>query len=240
MTPVKKKSLQRIFAFALLAQASSFAAADGMQPETTVIILNEADGETSINIKNTDVGPALLYSSIHNIPEDAAPLVLLTPPVVRVEGGKTQLVRFLLESKEPLKTERLKRVYFEGIPENKDLGSAHVSVTVRQDIPIILHPKGLPKNAEPWKLLKWEIAGTDLVLRNDSPYVVRLAQQVLLQPQGTVVPLPRTYVLPGATFKLPLPAGTPTPEAIRLFPATVYGFTVRSYDAPLAAAVKTD
>ena len=32
----------------------SVAVGDGMQPETTVVVLNEADGEASINVTNTD------------------------------------------------------------------------------------------------------------------------------------------------------------------------------------------
>jgi len=32
--------------------------ADGMRPETTVIVLNESEGEVSINVTNTDKGPA--------------------------------------------------------------------------------------------------------------------------------------------------------------------------------------
>ncbi|WP_266168864.1 fimbria/pilus chaperone family protein [Dyella subtropica] len=239
MTPKTQRSLGRILAMALFAQLAMPAMADGMKPETSVIVLNEADGETSINIQNTDAGPALLYSSIHNIPEDDEPLAMLTPPVVRVEGGQTQLVRFINQSKEPLKTQRLKRVFFEGIPQKDESGGARINITVRQDIPLILHPKGLPKNREPWKLLTWSVESSDLVVRNDSAYVVRLAQMVKLQPAGTEVSLPRTYVLPGETFKLPLPANTAKAHSVRLFPATVYGYAVDSYDAPLTSATNS-
>lgn len=45
------------------------AVGDGMQPETTVVVLNEADGEASINVTNTDALPALLHSVIEDIPE---------------------------------------------------------------------------------------------------------------------------------------------------------------------------
>lgn len=46
------------------------AVADGMYPETTVVVLYEEDGEATINIKNTDAGPALLHSVVENVPED--------------------------------------------------------------------------------------------------------------------------------------------------------------------------
>lgn len=43
---------------------SEVAVADGMQPETTVVVLYEEEGEATINIKNTDAGPALLHSVV--------------------------------------------------------------------------------------------------------------------------------------------------------------------------------
>ncbi|CAG9173233.1 fimbria/pilus chaperone family protein [Cupriavidus pampae] len=228
---------------ALLAGVSTAALATGMVPETSVVLLQEADGETAMNVKNSDATPQLLYSSINHIEEDPEDLVVVTPPVARVEANETQVVRFLLRSKTPLKTERLARAIFEGIPpkENKP-GEARVTMTVRQDLPLVIHPKGLPMEREPWKLLKVSVAGDQLVVANDSPYVVRLAQNVQFQPGGQSVELPRPYVLPKTTVKVDLkdvPKGAPAAAAsLRLFPATLYGFAVESYDVPLTAAAQ--
>lgn len=87
-----------------------------MLPETTVVLLYEEQGEATMNIKNTDAAPALLHSVVHNMPEDVEPLLIVTPPITRVEAGETQLVRFISTLKEPLKIQRLKRVTFEGFP----------------------------------------------------------------------------------------------------------------------------
>lgn len=209
------------------------AKADGMLPETTIVSLNEADGSGSMLLKNTEDRPLLLYSKIENLSEDGdeEALVMLTPPVTRVEAGKSQQVRFMLLNKHSLQTQRLKRVVFEGIPQKSGSGSLKVRVAVRQVLPLLIHPKGLPVNREPWKLLKWSLSDGQLTLANDSPYVVRMAQVVNLQPQGTVVQLGRSYVLPGQTLSFPV---TDTEvEAVRLYPATLYGFSVDSYDAPL-------
>ncbi|WP_218180345.1 fimbria/pilus chaperone family protein, partial [Pseudomonas gingeri] len=146
---------------------------DGMEPETSVVILYEENGEATINVKNTDAGPALLHSVIQNIPEDPEPLLIVTPPIARVEPGDTQLVRFISTLKEPLKTQRLKRVTFEGIPQVRAEGRATIGITIRQDLPLILHPQGLPRHQEPWKLLKWTLRGNRLTVHNDSAYVVR-------------------------------------------------------------------
>lgn len=212
------------------------AVGDGMQPETTVVVLNEADGEASINVTNTDALPALLHSVIEDIPEDVQPLVVLTPPVARVDGGERQMVRFLMIAEEPLKTQRLKRVSFEGIPQAQPGSGATIGLSLRQNIPLILHPKGLPRHDAPWELLAWQLNAKTLSVRNDSPYVVRLSAELRLNPQKIGVSLPRTYILPGEVLSVELEKPAPGATSITLQPATVYGFSVDSYDALLVAS----
>jgi len=207
--------------------------ASGMLPETSVVIINEADGEASMNVKNTDANATLLYTSIQNLPEDKENLLVVTPPVARVEPDETQLVRFILQSKEPLKTQRFKRVIFEGIPQQSKDGGVKVTMNVRQNLPVIIHPKGLAPNREPWKLLAWSVRNGNLVARNDSAYVVRLAQTVTLLPSKTELDLGKTYFLPGETISVAVPAAGAASATVRLAPATVYGFSVDSYDAAL-------
>ena len=240
----------------LLLVGNGAALATGMVPETSVVLLLEADGETTMNVRNSEATPQLLYSSVNLIEEDQEDLVVVTPPVARVEGNETQVVRFLLRSKTPLRTERLARAVFEGIPPRVvKPGEARVTMTVRQDLPLVIHPRDLPLEREPWKRLKISLDGETLVVENASPYVVRLAQSVALQPGGMTVELPRPYILPQTTVKVPLNAARKAPvddapptassgaapevpavNAVRLFPATLYGFAVDSYDAPLARA----
>ncbi|KVM62861.1 hypothetical protein WJ60_17510 [Burkholderia ubonensis] len=237
---------------ALLACAalSPIAHASGVLPETSVVLVDEADGEASINVQNTDTQPTLLYTTIQNVPEDPANLVTVTPPVARVEPGQSQLVRFVLTNPTPLKTERLKRVTFEGIPP-ANTSQSRVQITVRQNLPVILHPKGLKVENAPWTGLKWSLQDGALRVTNPSPYVVRLSQQVALLPSQTPLLLPHPYILPGEQLKAtPAPkrpdaSGTSTtsPAAplpahasgVRLYPATTYGFSVQRYDAAIAA-----
>jgi P pilus assembly chaperone PapD len=214
----------------------SAAHADGMVPQTSVVIVNEAEGEASISVTNKDKHLSLLHVTLEDIPEDKEPLLFVTPNLSRVEAGKQQLVRFVLLKHEPLKTQRLKRVTFEGIPPTKkDHGepTARVGVTVRQNLPVIIHPKGLAPNREPWKGLAWSIRDGQLKVGNDTPYIVRMAQEVRLLPGDKAAMLPRTYVLPGEHLSVPLPAGLPASTSVRIFPATVYGFAVDSFEAPL-------
>ncbi|MCR4537848.1 fimbria/pilus chaperone family protein [Pseudomonas sp. 18.1.10] len=205
------------------------AVAEGMLPETSVVILYEEQGEATINIKNTDAAPALLHSVVENVPEDVEPLLIVTPPITRVEAGETQLVRFIATLKTPLKTQRLKRVTFEGIPQARAAGGATIGITVRQNLPLILHPRGLPRHDAPWELLTWRRSGERLAVHNDSAYVVRLASDVQLLPQGGVATLPRTYILPGETLAAKVEGALGDFTQVEIQPATVYGFSVDNY-----------
>lgn len=213
--------------------------AAGVQPESSVVILNESDGETTMNVRNTEDSPLLLHTAIQNLPEDNELLVVAVPPISRVEAKETQLVRFLMQSAEPIKVQRLKRVTFEGIPPKTADGTSRISMTVRQNLPLIIHPANLPKNAEPWKLLKLSLDDRKLRVVNDSAYVVRLAQNVEMLPDRTQVDIGTTYLLPGSELSVALPpAGSATPAAVRISPASAYGYSSETYDIPLGAAAK--
>ncbi|WP_422422271.1 fimbria/pilus chaperone family protein [Pseudomonas sp. GZD-222] len=210
------------------------ASATGMVPETSVVIIEEGKGEGSINIKNTDNQPALLYTSLENVPEDKEALLVVTPPVARVDSGGSQLVRFVLQSPQPLKTERLKRVIFEGIGRREKTGGARVAISLRQNLPVIIRPTDLPLERAPWTRLKWSLKNGALQVVNDSPYVVRLAAEVKVQPADLLVDLGKTYVLPGERLSRPLGKTPGAPQdTVRISPATTYGFSVESYDAQL-------
>ena len=233
-------SLLRVCLAGLLSWAG-VSHADGMIPETSVVIVYEDQAEAAIKVTNSDSSPALLHVTLNHVPEDKASLVFVTPPVSRVEAGQSQLVRFILSGTAPLLTQRLKRVVFEGIsqtPRDSASGAAKVSVNVRQNLPVILHPKGLARNAEPWKGLRWALEHGALVVENPTPYVVRLAQELHSLPSQTSWQLPRSYLLPGDRLTLAGPPGGSDDTHLRLTPATVYGFAVGPYDAVLHPSVR--
>ncbi|WP_412525856.1 fimbria/pilus chaperone family protein [Burkholderia lata] len=209
--------------------------ATGVVPDTSVVIVDEADGEGSIQVRNTDAQPTLLHTSIQSVPEDPADLLVVTPPIARVEGGALQLVRFVLTGNEPLGTQRLVRVTFAGIPPKRQ-GGNEIQTVIQQNLPVLLQPRDLARNDKPWTLLAWSVENGMLVVRNDSRYVVRLEQRVQLLPTQQVVTLPAAYVLPGRMHTVALPPGATAAERVRIFPATVYGYAVDHYDAPLVRA----
>ncbi len=218
-----------------LVLSSTPAYATGMVPETSVVVVEQDDGEGSINLVNTDAYPVVLLTTLQNIPEDSDTLLIVTPPAARVEPQKNQRVRFILISKEPLKTERLKRVIFEGVPPQQK-GKSEVRMTVRQNLPVIIRPAGLAKEVAPWKHLVWKLNGNRLTVNNPSAYVVRLGQGVKTLPGNTDWTLPNNYILPGQTLTITAEqrnAGSAVLQ-VRISPATTWGYTVDSYDAPLS------
>ncbi|MBD8474166.1 fimbria/pilus periplasmic chaperone [Pseudomonas sp. CFBP 8770] len=230
------RPLPRCACIAALLTCSPGLFADGMIPETSVVIVYEGKAEAAIKVTNSDQNPALLHVTLEHIPEDKASLLFVTPPIARVEAGESQLVRFILSNPEPLTTQRLKRVIFEGLAQSTQPappGEARVSVNVRQNLPVILHPKGLAKNAEPWKGLHWSLHDGQLTVANPTPYVVRLSQELHSLPSQTPWQLPRSYVLPGDTLTLPGKASAAADGQIRFTPATVYGFAVGTHEATL-------
>lgn len=206
--------------------------AAGMQPETTVVLVKAAEGEGSIAVRNTDNQAALLHVALVNLPEDPEELLLVTPPVSRVEPGKQQSVRFILQPGAELTTQRMVRATFEGIAPRRTDGRGHVAVTIQHNLPVIIHPEHLPLKRDPWALLKWRVVAGQLTVENPSPYVVRLASEISLLPGKHPLSLPATYLLPGHQQALPLGAGI-TGTKVQFTPASLYGYAVQPYEATL-------
>ena len=226
----------QLFIISAIALLSSLTAdATGMVPETSVVIIEQSDGEGAINLKNTDDVPMLLLTNLQNIPDDSEALLVVTPPAARVEPGKSQRVRFIVITPQPLKTERLKRVVFEGVPPQGNSRNA-VRMTLRQNLPVIIRPAGLEKDLAPWKHLVWTLSGSNLTVNNPSAYVVRLGQGVRTLPGNADWVLPNSYILPGQTLTLLVQQGQSVGAArqVRISPATTWGYSVDTYDAVLS------
>jgi P pilus assembly protein, chaperone PapD len=177
----------------LLASFNTLAA--GMVPETSLLIVQEDEQGASMDVKNTDGDAQLLYTKLVDLPDDPKPGLIVTQPVVRVDAGKTQRVRFVLKSSaEPLKVEHLKRVIFTAIPQRE---KNKVKVSFSQNLPVIIRPAGLAVNLEPWKDLTWSVSNGNVTVENKTPYVVRMEQKAKLIPSGIFVQFPKTYILPG-------------------------------------------
>lgn len=232
-----KNTLKKSLLLSLLLTQSHSLWAAGMVPQSSIVIVEESDGEGTIDVRNTDSFPNLLVTKLENLEEDKDELITVFPPVSRVEGNDTQSVRFVITTKEPIKTERLKRVIFEGVPpKNSELGK-EVNVTFTQNLPVIIRPAGLAKNLTPWKGLSWKKEGKNITVTNPSPYVVRfISSDVEILPSKQKITLPKSYILPNQSLVLDSAKVSLSTKdtSVRFYPATTWGFaTGKYYDANL-------
>lgn len=214
----------------MAASCFSSAYATGMTPEFSVLLVNANDNGASINVKNTDDKAELLYTTVADItgPQNNNTKLIATQPIVRVEAGESQRVRFVLDTQNPFTVEQYKRVSFEGIPQAKPSGTKQITATIRQTIPVIIRPANVPDYATPWDKLVWKTAGNALIVSNPSPYVVRLSQQVKTLPSGNKGMLSKTWVLPGETETIKMEK-TVADSQINIFPASRFGIAVNNY-----------
>ncbi|PRD15976.1 fimbria/pilus chaperone family protein [Pantoea coffeiphila] len=207
-----------------------------MKPESSMLFINEEDGGGSINVQNVDPEEALLYVKIIDLPDDPLPKLLVTQPVMRVGAEKTQRVRFILKNDRPLEHEHLKRVTFEGIRPKNNEESNEISINIRHNIPIIIHPKGLPILSEPWKELSWEQNGSEIKVINPGKYVVRLSQNVKLLPSGRSATLDKSYILPGQTLNIKADQNKTGEKVQKVSIQTLskYGYETGTVEMPVA------
>ena len=69
--------------------------------------------------------------------------------------------------------------------------------------------------------------------KNPSKYVVRLAQNVVLQPSGISGSLVKTYILPGETMTVSMGKSVSGNTKVKFFPASRYGVEVPSFISDL-------
>lgn len=215
--------------------------ADGMTPESSIVILPTNQASTSILVKNTGQTTDMLVVDIEPIDEDTVEVASIDPPsgTTTVKPGKQQKVTFtLLDEIRKTEVQRLRRVVFEGAKGTAKGAKKRnqVGVTVRQNLPLIIHPAQLELVRDPWKFLKWTVADGNLTVSNDSPYVVRLSQEFESLPSNAELGLPRSYVLPNARLTIKLPSEAANDDRVRIHPATVYGFQIDHFDAPVVHA----
>ncbi|KDF18038.1 fimbria/pilus chaperone family protein [Citrobacter europaeus] len=228
----KNTTLNAVLASALLiSQAPAFAA--GMVPETSLLVIDEATHSGTINIKNTDDHPSLLYTNVIDIKDDQGLKLIVTQPVVRLEPQQTQQLRFILQNNEPLDVEHYKRVTFEGIPPKSDDNRIKIGINIRQDIPVLIRPARLAVVTDAWKYLEWSQSGKTVTLSNPSKYVVRLAQNAVFLPSKTTTDIGKTHILPGESITLSLNKDTGGDKQVKFFPASRYGVEVPSFIAEL-------
>lgn len=73
--------------------------AAGMVPETTLLMIDEANHGGVMSVKNTDSIPTLLYTSINDIEGENGVKLNVTQPVVRLEPCQNSRCALFLKPK---------------------------------------------------------------------------------------------------------------------------------------------
>ncbi|NIG87587.1 fimbria/pilus periplasmic chaperone [Serratia symbiotica] len=165
----------------------------GMTPNTSAVIIEEQNKEGTIEIKNTDAEPMLLYSKIVRLADDDFDGALIpSPAAVLVQAGETQVIRVLLRTNKKMEKEHLARVEFSGIPtQNK--GGTRIDFLITQDLLVVIRPSGYTPVNDKWTYLKWKFEANQLCLTNDTKMVIRIADKIVIEPNNISLNLPKTY-----------------------------------------------
>lgn len=218
------KSFFQASASILLFLSSIFmlhAYAAGMKPEVPALFIDEDTREVTINVQNTDNEPALLHSNLQTIPEDRESKLIITPQLARVNAGQKQQVRVILKQGVTLMNQRMQRIDFVSIPQD-DGKNNRTRILIGQNIPVIISPRDLPLNTEPWKLLSWQVSDNILKLKNSSKYIIRLTTNVDILPEGQKINIEKPYILPGESIDLKI-KNIHAAKQVRIHPVTRFG-----------------
>ncbi len=82
------------------------------------------------------------------------------------------------------------------------------------------------------EIINWSRNGQTINVKNPSPYVVRLAQNITFLPSGAKARL-KTYILPGETLNVSIKTPLAADTSVRFYPASRYGIEVPSFTSPL-------
>ena len=152
---------------------------------TRVIYLEQAR-EITVQVNNVGEAPSLVQSWIDSgnpeqTAEDSDAPFLLTPPIARVEAGRSQALRVIFTGADlPKDRESLFWLnVLDVAPSPKESGEEqnYLQVAFRSRIKLFYRPKGLPDTANdaPSKL-RWSWSDGKLRAENPTPYHVTLAE----------------------------------------------------------------
>ncbi|MDO6408253.1 fimbria/pilus chaperone family protein [Pantoea phytobeneficialis] len=239
MTRINKRMPTFALASIFMAMPGAEAMASAVLPTTSVLIIEEADREGTIGIKNTNKEPVLLYSRVQRLEDEDLDAVLIpSPQAVVVQPGETQTVRLLYRSKNKLDKEHLARIQFMGIPPEKQQSGASVGFMVGQDLPVVIRPKGYKPVENKWQFLKWSIQNTQLCVANETKTVIRFVNDVTLLPGKEAIKMPKAYALPGSKNCAELPANYKYNLAskVRFSAVTDYNYVIDDRQAEITIA----
>lgn len=190
------------------------------QLETMTVILDSEEPRKIFNVKNTGSEPILLSTKVSDLDKqhEIAKNIIITPPITRIEPDQSQNINFILKDGIEFDDEQILKASFQGI------GVAKVNSTkmpIRQDIAMLIIPKGLTIEREPWKNLEVKQVNNQLILKNNGKQVIRMAPAFNSLPSNNGYSIGQFYIRPQEEIKVDVKEKL---TEIKISPLSRYGF----------------
>ncbi|MEM5717720.1 fimbria/pilus chaperone family protein [Proteus mirabilis] len=190
------------------------------QLETMTVILDSEEPRKIFNVKNTGSEPILLSTKVSDLDKqhEIAKNIIITPPITRIEPDQSQNINFILKDGIEFDDEQILKASFQGI------GVAKVNSTkmpIRQDIAMLIIPKGLTIEHEPWKNLEVKQVNNQLILKNNGKQVIRMAPAFSSLPSNNGYSIGQFYIRPQEEIKVDVKEKL---TEIKISPLSRYGF----------------
>ncbi|EOY6244921.1 fimbria/pilus chaperone family protein [Proteus mirabilis] len=190
------------------------------QLETMTVILDSEEPRKIFNVKNTGSEPILLSTKVSDLDKqhEIAKNIIITPPITRIEPDQSQNINFILKDGIEFDDEQILKAPFQGI------GVAKVNSTkmpIRQDIAMLIIPKGLTIEREPWKNLEVKQVNNQLILKNNGKQVIRMAPAFSSLPSNNGYSIGQFYIRPQEEIKVDVKEKL---TEIKISPLSRYGF----------------
>lgn len=190
------------------------------QLETMTVILDSEEPRKIFNVKNTGSEPILLSTKVSDLDNqhEIAKNIIITPPITRIEPDQSQNINFILKDGIKFDDEQILKASFQGI------GVAKVNSTkmpIRQDIAMLIIPKGLTIEREPWKNLEVKQVNNQLILKNNGKQVIRMAPAFSSLPSNNGYSIGQFYIRPQEEIKVDVKEKL---TEIKISPLSRYGF----------------
>ncbi|RTQ87515.1 MULTISPECIES: fimbrial biogenesis chaperone [Stenotrophomonas] len=192
----------------------------GVVVNGTRVIYPAQQREVTVQVQNVGESPALVQAWIDRgdaskPPEASDAPFVLTPPIARVEPGRSQALRVIF-SGAPLPDDRESLFWLNVLdvppsPSSADGGEQnYLQVAFRSRLKFFYRPQGLKGSANDAPgILRWTGSGTRLRVENPSPFHVTLAEV-----HGTTAGIEKTIndqgtmVAPLQSLDFDMPSGT--------------------------------
>ncbi|WON77969.1 fimbria/pilus periplasmic chaperone [Serratia sp. UGAL515B_01] len=203
-----------------------------IQPLTSAVIINQNQGESSIDIKNTDSQPIILYSKVNHLDDDNLDggVIYPSPAAVIVQPGEVQTVRIIYKNNHSINVEHLARIIFTGIPNQKESTGQRINFLVGQDLPIVIQPGNQPPIKALWSLVKWQQIDGKLCAKNPTTRVFRFDNNVKILPTGQYIKFTTPYLLPHQQQCIELNQALPAHAQIHFDSISVFNYRMLGHD----------